>query len=379
MDHKRPLSGDPSLLRRLNTAAALGVLREHEELTAPELATLIGVSRPTAHDVLLQLLGQDRVVELGSESEVPRTGAGRPARRFRFHAEAGHVVGVDIGAHKVLVHVADLRGRTVAVHRVTVTPALTAARRLRVVRDAVAACLAAAPGARPLALGIGTTGIVDPSGCVTLSTALPGWSGLDLTRELDGCVPGPVLVGNDIQLATLAEFSGGAAAGVRDGIYLYVGNRPGIGLWLRGQLHRGHHAAAGELLPFKPWADAYQRLMDWSAGHQGAEAPTRDSAVRAVVTAADAGDGGARYALRAFAEGLAGCLLTHVAALDPELVVLGGGVSRAGGVLREPLAEHLDANCRRPPEVRTSTLGEESTVTGAVRMALEYLEQTAHA
>jgi len=187
-------------------------------------------------------------------------------------------------------------------------------------------------------------------------------------------------VGNDIQLATLAEFTGGTATGVRDGIYLYVGNRPGIGLWLRGQLHRGHHAAAGRAAALQALGrrlPAAPRLVGGATRARRRRPATarcaRWSPPRTPATA------GARYALRAFAEGLAGCLLTHVAALDPELVVLGGGVSRAGGVLREPLSQHLDANCRRPPEVRTSTLGEESTVTGAVRMALEYLEQTAHA
>ncbi|MEU1157993.1 helix-turn-helix domain-containing protein, partial [Streptomyces sp. NPDC005918] len=135
-----PLSGDPSLLRRLNAAAALRVLRERDEITVPELAALIGVSRPTAQDLTAQLLRQGRLVELSPGSG----GVGRPARRFRFRfrAEAGHVLGVDIGAHKILVIAADLLGRTVAAQRVAVTPELGARDRLDAVRTAIAGCLA---------------------------------------------------------------------------------------------------------------------------------------------------------------------------------------------------------------------------------------------
>ncbi|MEW2392494.1 ROK family protein [Streptomyces venezuelae] len=371
-----PLSGDPSLLRRLNAAAALRVLRERDEITVPELAALISVSRPTAQDLTAQLLREGRLVELTPGSG----GVGRPARRFRFRAEAGHVLGVDIGAHKVLVLAADLLGRTVAAQRVAVTPELPAHARLDAVRTAIAGCLAKpeAAGVRPLATGIGTSGMVDTEGHVAVSDSLPEWTGRDLARDLADTVHGPVVVGNDIQLATLAECTGGISVDVRDCVYLYVGNRLGIGLWLRGELHRGHHGAAGEMAAGDGWGLSYQRLLDWFAGHQGAERPTRENAARAVVTAAAAGDGGARYTLRAFAECLADSLTRHVAVLDPRAVVLGGGISRAGALLSEPFARRLAERCPYAPEVRTSLLGEESTAIGAARLALDHLEQTEH-
>ncbi|MEU5951568.1 ROK family transcriptional regulator [Streptomyces sp. NPDC047525] len=369
------MSGDPSLLRRLNAAAALRVLRERDEITVPELATLIGVSRPTAQDLTAQLLREGRLVEL-----TPGSGSvGRPARRFRFRAEAAHVLGVDIGAHKILVHAADLLGRTVATQRVAVTPELPAALRLDAVREAIAGCLAqpAAAHVRPLATGVGTSGMVDAAGRVVESDSLPQWTGLDLTRELADPAHGPVVVGNDIQLATLAECTGGVSVGTGDCVYLYVGNRLGIGLWLRGQLHRGHRGAAGEMVAGDGWERCYQRLLDWFAGHEGADRPTRENAARAVVTAAAAGDGGARYTLRAFAEALADSLARHVAVLDPQSVVLGGGISRAGALLSEPFAARLGALCPYRPTVQTSVLGEESTAIGAARLALEHIDHAA--
>ncbi|MGH4030186.1 ROK family protein [Actinomycetota bacterium Odt1-20B] len=368
----RTTSGDPSLLRRLNAAAALRVLRERDEITVPELAALIGVSRPTAQDLTAQLLREGRLVELA-----PGSGSvGRPARRFRFRAEAGHVLGVDIGAHKVLVHLADLLGRTVAAERVAVTPDLPAGRRLDAVRRALAGCLAhpRAAGVRPLATGVGTSGMVDTQGRVAVSDSLPEWTGIDLAAELADATTGPVLVGNDIQLATLAECTLGVSVGTRDCLYLYVGNRLGVGVWIHGELHRGHHGAAGEMVAGDGWGRSYERLLDWFAGHRGDGGPTRENAARAVVTAAARGDGGARYTLRAFAECLADSLARHVALLDPQAVVLGGGISRAGALLSEPFAARLGTLCLSPPVVQTSVLGEESTAIGAARLALDHIE-----
>ncbi|MGW8888756.1 ROK family protein [Streptomyces sp. NPDC055749] len=367
--------GDASLLRRLNAAAALRIVRERDEVTVPELAGLIGVSRPTAQDLTAQLLREGRLVELGANSG----SVGRPARRFRFRAEAGHVLGIDIGAHKILVLAADLLGRTVATERIAVTPELPARERLDAVRRAIAGCLAqpAAAGVAPLATGIGTSGMVDTRGRVAESDSLPGWTGLDLADELAGAARGRVVVGNDIQLATLAECTTGVAVGVPDCVCLYVGNRLGIGLWLRGDLHRGFNGAAGEMVSDDGWSLSYQRLLDWFAGHRGDGEPTRENAARAVVTAAAAGDRGARYTLRAFAEALADSLARHVAVLDPQAVVLGGGISRAGALLSEPFAARLAALCPHAPVVRISALGEESTAIGAARLALEHIEHGA--
>lgn len=60
--------------------------------------------------------------------------------------------------------------------------------------------------------------------------------------------------------------------------------------------------------------------------------------------------------------------------MDPDLVVIGGGVSRSGDVLLEPLRRHLDPLCLEPPELAVSTLGDQAVVLGAVRHALDHVD-----
>src|SRR4051795_12042012 len=100
----------PRLLRRMNASRVLDALREEGPLRVTEVVALTGLSRPTVDAVA------DELVRLGRLSEVAAIeGArGRPARSLSFRADAGHVVGVDIGEVKVRCAVADLRGRVVA-------------------------------------------------------------------------------------------------------------------------------------------------------------------------------------------------------------------------------------------------------------------------
>ncbi|MGA5064252.1 ROK family protein [Streptomyces exfoliatus] len=93
----------------------------------------------------------------------------------------------------------------------------------------------------------------------------------------------------------------------------------------------------------------------------------------AVFAAAEAGDPQAvarvdRFA-RVVAQGLAAMVLT----VNPDLVVIGGGLSRAGDAVASPVRDHLGRLCLDPPEVVVSTLGTEAVSLGAVRLALEHL------
>src|ERR687887_2839016 len=104
--------GDPSLLRRLNVAAVLRTLYEADELTFAELVKASELSRPTVEEVVAELVEQGLAEEVRPAPSAPRS-VGRPAKRYRFRADAGHLAGLDIGPHKVLCLVTDLRGEIV--------------------------------------------------------------------------------------------------------------------------------------------------------------------------------------------------------------------------------------------------------------------------
>ncbi|WP_198359480.1 ROK family transcriptional regulator [Streptomyces fildesensis] len=362
-------------MRRLNSVAVLRSLHSGGTLTLTELVKLAGLSRPTCEDVVNDLLDQGWAVEVLPNGDGPRQ-VGRPARRFRFRAEAGYVLAVDIGAHKVLAVVADLLGDAVATTRCAVDPVTSATERLTATSETIGRCLTASgiePG-RLLSTVAATSGIVDDAGHVKLSTALPQWTGLDLRAEVLKMLPPAaaevVAIENDIALAALAEHWRGVARHATDIVYMFAGRRMGAGLLIGGVPHRGHHGAAGEIgtLDLLGWEGAYRRFNRQAGDDTGDH-------VQETFEAARRGDCEALDIVDAFGKDLATGLAIMVLSVDPELVVVGGGISQAGELLIEPVRRHLADLTPFPPEVVASILGDESVALGAVRLALNHVEQ----
>jgi predicted NBD/HSP70 family sugar kinase len=94
-----------------------------------------------------------------------------------------------------------------------------------------------------------------------------------------------------------------------------------------------------------------------------------------VFTAARAGNSDAQSAVRRYVRDLAVGAAALVLTLDPQVVVVGGGFSRSADLILEPLQRELQRLCLRVPEVRASTLGDESVALGALRLSLDEVDQ----
>jgi len=243
---------------------------------------------------------------------------------------------------------------------------------------------------------VGTPGVVAPdTGRITLAPQLEGWEGLDLGGELERDIGCPVVVDNETNLSLLAEAEHGVARGVPDVLYVQAGVGIGGAMLVGGELVRGSHGAAGEIgylpgddEPEAPefgagrfeWAAggrAYARLGAHAAAARGGkvlrELAAGDPAAVTAETVFAAAAGGDRAAARVVAT-LTARLGRGIAAaatvLDPDLVVLGGGLANAGPALLEPVRRAVAEHTPVPPRVELSTLGDASVALGAVRLAL---------
>lgn len=368
---ERPLhGGDPSVLRRLNLAATLRALRGAGEPTLTELPRAVGLSRPTTESALTELaargLAQEVAPQLGNR-------LGRPARRYRFRAEAGHVLGLEIDAHRVLLYLADLDGRVIGNHRAELDVDCSPADRLAAVRRAVTTCLNRSGVARSQlrAVAAGTPGVIDPDGRVALCSVVPGWQGIDLARDLGRSFSCPVLIENDANLAAVAERWRGAARDVGDLVYILAGLHTGVGAIVDGRLRRGRWGAAGEvgMLPELGFRDSTATLAD---GRHDAAA---ERIAEEVLAAARHGDQEARGRVELLAARMARGVAAMVLALDPEMVVVGGALTHGGDLLVTELARHVGPLCLSPNRIAPSALGDEAVGLGAVRIALDHVEE----
>ncbi|NNG36866.1 ROK family transcriptional regulator [Nakamurella aerolata] len=395
----------PHLLRRLSRSAVLRRLRDHAAdgaaVTASELVAATGLSRPAVGRALVDLDERGLITELASARPL---GAGRPARRFRFAADRGLVAGLEVGPQQVQVLIADLAGQVLTEHRVATTPAaptvLTAAADAtrRAVRD-----LGRQPGDL-WAVGVGSPGVVDPdAGAVRLAPSIPGWAGLPVSRVLGERLGCPVLIDNDVNLATLAERLSGAGRDHRNFAFVYWDERVGSGLVFDGQQYRGSHFAAGEVgfLQAAPGATsstlgAFEdrvglpgllRTLDSAPAELAAvlrSVPEDDRLATLFGCAEPAGaaklsapepvvvqaESLCRKLIADFCDGVAALVLVA----DPGMLVLGGRVAQAGPPVLRRVREQLRERVLTDPEIVGSELGERAVCLGAMHRALETVD-----
>lgn len=368
--------GGGALPSAVNARVAAALL-ESGRASVTQIAERTGLSRPTVDAELgrLREAGLARVVE---DAETGERRAGRPARFFEFSADAGLLVGVDVGIHRLRVVLAELDGRVIGWHETESALGIDGDERIALVISTVRAALRGA-GVHPdrllrhSCLALAVSGVVDPGGRILVSHNFPEWEGVDLAGLLSGEFGCAAVVENDIRLAALAEFRLGAARHVDDVAYVFAGHRVSLGLIIDGKIRRGKHSVAGEIglggFAFSSQVDSTGKLR-WSSAESGEQ----------VFRAAAAGDRAASEEIVRFAQGLAVGVAIVTMAVDPDLVIVGGGLSLAGEELLGPLRRAVNAEITLPvePEIVPSQLGAESVALGALSLAAQRAAEIRH-
>jgi predicted NBD/HSP70 family sugar kinase len=355
-------TGGRSLLRRMNTLGILGQIMDSPRSMA-ELVAASGLSR-TAVDAVIGDLVELGWVEAG-ESASGRPG--RPAATFGLQRGLGAQASIDIGGHHIYAVLADLAGAELGSASIRVGEADSAETRLEAAAGVLDGLLADAGLAHDdlWIVGIGSPGTID-GGVVGYfgGEGMPGWTGLDLRSWFTRRFGTAVLVEGDVALGAEAELAVGAARGRQDVVYVLCGVRTSGAAIVGGRVHRGVHGAAGIIgeLPQLRWAELESA---WSRGRFGDELPSRED----VFALARQGDPDAIAATDEFADALATGASALILALDPELVVVGGGSSPSADVFLPRMRETIARLCPIAPEVVASTLGSEAVALGALSLA----------
>ncbi|MBS0022701.1 ROK family protein [Microbacterium paraoxydans] len=339
-------------------------LRDTGPATVSDLSRSLEVSRTSVENAVTVLSDSGLLVDAPAQNA---GGAGRPARRYAFHAAAGTVVGIDIGVASVRVVLSDLAGVVIAQRTFPgVSAQPDGAAKLAAVLSHARGTLAAAgiAASQVRAVGVSLPGLVDDAGRVTTSVVIPEWSGIDIGAQLRQAFGCPVAVDNGVRLAAVAEHHLGVAQLVDDVIYLSVGNRIAMGLILGGRPRRGIHNAAGDI----------GRLAFRGLNSETGQIPWRTAPTAAEVFAlAREGDRAAQDELDAFIDELAHGIATLIMTVDPAMVVIGGGLSAAHEQLLDPLRAALPGHLGLPFQVPVAEarLGAEAAAHGAVVHAFQ--------
>ena len=312
-------------------------------------------------------------------------------------------VGVDLGGSHTTAAIVDEEGKLQQRHERDITDrsvdAVVAA-----LLDVVGAALRDAKG-DVAGIGIGSPGNIDPkSGMIRYSPNF-GWSNVPLGDRLREKFSQPIFIANDARCATLGEYTFGSGRGTKDFVFLTLGTGIGGGIVSAGQLILGDQMGAGEIghhaiRPTDGFVCGCGKIGCFEAQASGTGllrhafslapsfprstllVPSGDKALgsKAIRRAAQAGDGHAVAAWKHWIDDLAYGLANVIAFVNPAMISLGGGVSRAGEFMLEPLRPLVDERNTMTPrgttKIVTAMLGNDAGAIGAATMAMRGALQT---
>jgi predicted NBD/HSP70 family sugar kinase len=370
----------PQLIRAMNEELLLGHIRTAGNISRAELARVTGLSKPTVSLALTNLERAGFVRASGVRTGTP----GPNAVLYEIRPEAGYVLALDVGREYVRGAVSDLAG-TVRARDVLSTRAKTRRGRVsELVRLADRLCAVLGLQVADMAQTVlGSPGVYDPRrDALSLAGALEGWDNPQLLIDLRTAFGETIMIENDVDAAALAEQAHGHGRQVESFAFVSVGTGIGMGLVLAGRLRRGVHGAAGEIA-YLPLETAVADPVDVrrrggleaaasAAGivHAARVAGMAAPSAREVFEAAQSGDRVAAGVVAAEAVLVARAVCSIVAVVDPELIVLGGGIGKAAGFV-DAVRSELEALSPLPVDLRVSALGVESVVDGCLASGLD--------
>ena len=376
----------PDAMRRHNLALILGQVHRDGALTRAELTARLGLSRSTIGALVADL------VELGLvEESVPSGGtrAGRPSHVVGPHPSGPFVAAVDVDVTHMTTAAVGLGGALLARHVVEFdNPPSPSTVAHQIVESVPVLSRLAGLSGDPVCVGVSVPGTVDRRrGTVGFAPNL-GWRdaafGTLLTALFSPHIP--VVVGNDADLAVLAEHSRGIARGHEDVVYLMGRTGVGAGIIVNGEPLRGHDGHAGEIGhnvvdPSGPPCHCGKNgcLETFVGDHALLELAGRSGGQESPAVFADArrGDPQALAAIRKVAGALGQGIGGLVNTLNPELVVLGGSFAEVLEIARPEIETALDSAVFHAPGepvvLSEPGLGEDSALIGAAEIAFAQL------
>lgn len=374
--------------------SVLRLIWQEHRISRAEIARRLGLSRSTVSEIFDDLLPMGLVAEVG----VGPSRGGRPPIVLEFNYDAGCIVGVDMGAAHVAVVLMDLRGKVLAwqhrAHAVRTDPEGTRA----LIAELCAKCLAERPGSRRFLIGIGVAAPcpVDPRNPEHFSElVLPDWGGHSGLAPLAERFGVPLMVDNDANLGALAERWWGAGREIDDFAYIKLATGLGCGHFINGKVYRGATGLAGEIghMAIDPHGKPclcglrgclatlvgapalVERALELRARYPRSALAGGDPSIEVIEDAALAGDPLALQIVREAAEHLGLAVASLLNLMNLRLVILGGGLSRLGNLLLEPLRDMIRnrtfVSSLAAADVTTSELGPRSIAIGAATYVLD--------
>ena len=390
-------------LKSLNKRRVLQCIIDHSPISRAEIAGKINISKPTVSILVDELIQENWIFEKGI-GESTSQGGRKPIQLF-FNEKAAYVIGTDIGGTKVKTVICDLSGKILAQSSFKTGQYLDSGLMKQIAKEINT--MVQKTGIEPekiLGIGAGVPGITDTASGVVLEAPSLNWIRYPFIKEAKKHLPYTVFVDNDVNVAALGEQWLGSAKNKQNVLFLAVGTGIGSGIIIHNRLYRGTNGAAGEIgymvtdknhikNEFKPVFHHYGYLESVAGGKsigdsltrlikENPEHPLHKQAETTGLTGENAfrlaenGDKDAISVINEAIEHLAYGIINAASLLNPEVIILGGGVFKSSDIILPKLRSIVNHYLPSSVELKISQLGENAGVLGAVSLFLREHEST---
>lgn len=370
---------DHHLIREFNRLLVLNCVREYGPIARVKIAQRTGLSRTTVSSIIDALLQEGFVREGDLLSAAPA--GGRRAIPVHFNADAGRIIGIDVGRSHLTMLITNLAAEVIAQRSGPFDTERGPEVCLPLLIAEVHAFVEASgvPWNHVVGMGLGIPGPLDSElHRLSAPPGMPGWDGIDVWQTLQQEFNVPLYLDNDANMGALSESRYGAGRGSAYLAYVKIGTGIGAGLIMNGRIYRGNTGSAGELGHVTIDEDgplcncgnhgcletlaavraivkdacqglSLARIRALEDGHPGAAKPSvlagrAEVDIADVIQAAQNGDLASLAALERAGERIGVALAGLINLFNPSSIVIGGGVARAGELLLAPIRRAASAS-----------------------------------
>ncbi|SFU45475.1 ROK family transcriptional regulator [Alicyclobacillus macrosporangiidus] len=378
-------TGDQAFIKALNRSIVLNLIRTQSPISRTQIAKITGLNKATVSALVDELIQDNLVQEVGH-------GHARVGRRpvlLLFNADAGHVIGMDLGVNYIRVLATDLAARARHAYESPLDPSASVETNLRLVVDMVRKAAEALPPSSLgiVGIGIGVPGLVDYDTGTVINAPNLRWSDLPLRERLERELQMPVFVDNEANAGALGEKLFGSGKDVSDLVYVSVGIGIGTGIIVGGELMRGRRGLAGEFghmtvetagarcscgntgcLELYASEAAVEQMYLRESGRPAKLAEIQERLAE--------NDAAAISAVQAAGYYLGVGVANIINGLNPSMVVIGNRVAQFGDWLLRPVEQAVQnrsfvaRNSATP--IRISSLGRDAIAVGAAALVLHH-------
>jgi len=370
-------------MRGINRSAILEIIRRESPIARTTIAQRLGVSLPTVMRIVDGLI-EDGFVRPQGETE---WSGGRRRPLLEFNADGYVVLGVDMGGtEKMYGAISEIGGNIINEANIDRQGA-SGEECYRLLIKLIDTLLASPglKGRKVRGIGVGAPGITHHrEGIVKWAYAL-NWRDFPLKDMLARRYKLPITVDNDVNLAALGEYWFGAGQSIQNMVMIIDGAGIGAGIIIDGTLYRGSSEASGEIGHMIPGREFLGKSFSDFGGLESVASGTamikmaravmrsrkdapklNDLRADDIFESAQRGEKWAASIIDEVVDYLAIAIANLSVSFDPELIVLGGGVTSFANMLVEPILRRIEGVIPTPPRLVLSSLGPRATVMGAI-------------